>query len=361
MAESSEETQSPPRRQRGSLFFPLLLIAVGVIFLLDNFGALEGDAWSYIATFWPILLIVIGLDSIYRGEGIVGAAFMLGLGVVFLLSNLGYLDLNIWQLVLRLWPLLLVAIGIDLLIGRRSWVASLVGLVVILGLLAGALWLYGVGLESGQALPGETIQQELGNAARASVVLDMAAGSLQVGTQPEPDGLIAGSVATQTGQKVRSSFSQAGDEVIYELHSSGNQVFNPVRQGSGWDWDLDLTRQVPVDLQVDFGAGEATLDLADLQASGLQVNGGVGTASVTLPARGNYDATINGAIGSIVVIVPAELGVRLNTDAALVNVQAPPDYRKEGDVYLSPGYESAQNRVNLNTGLAIGSIQIEER
>jgi hypothetical protein len=215
------------RRRRGEFIFPLP--AVGVIFLLDNLGALEGDALSYIATFWPILLIVIGLDSLYRGEGIVGATFMLGLGVVFLLSNLGYLDLNIWQLVLRLWPLLLVAIGIDLLIGRRSWVASLVGLVLILGLLAGALWLYGVGLEGGQPLPGETIQQELGNAARAQVILDMAAGSLQVGTQPEPDGLIAGSVSTRTDQKVRSSFSQSGDQVVYELHSSGNQVFNPVR------------------------------------------------------------------------------------------------------------------------------------
>jgi predicted membrane protein len=118
---------------------------------------------------------------------------------------------------------------------------------------------------------------------------------------------------------------------------------------------------VPVDLQVDFGAGEALLDLEDLQASALQVNGGVGEASVTLPAKGNYNATVNGAIGSIVIIVPEELGVRLDTDAALVSVQVPPGYRKEGDVYLSPGYESAQNRVNLNAGLAIGSIQIEER
>lgn len=348
-------------RQRRSLFFPLLLIAVGVVFLLDNLGALQGDAWSYLASLWPVILIVIGLDSIYRGEGIVGAAFMIGLGVVFLLANLGYLDLNIWQLALRLWPLLLVAIGFDILIGRRSWLASLAGLVVILALLAGALWLFGVRVDNAQPVPGETIRQALGNAGRGRVALELGAGTLQVDVLSEPGDLVAGSVSSQSGQQPKSSLAQEGDLAVYSLRSRGVAFYNPGRRGAGWDWDLGLTRQVPVELQVNLGAGEAEFDLWALQADDLNIDLGVGQATLTLPAEGHYTARLNGAIGSLNVLVPSGLGVRVDGNTALASLQVPPGYQKDGDVYLSPDYATAENRVDLSVGMAIGSIQIQER
>ena len=47
-----------------------------------------------------------------RHGGLVGPAILIGLGVVFLLNNLGMLDWGIWNILLRLWPLLLIAIGL---------------------------------------------------------------------------------------------------------------------------------------------------------------------------------------------------------------------------------------------------------
>jgi hypothetical protein len=51
---------------RGPIFWPLLLIAVGVMFLLINFGVLPANTWDVIWRFWPVILIVIGLDIIWR-------------------------------------------------------------------------------------------------------------------------------------------------------------------------------------------------------------------------------------------------------------------------------------------------------
>lgn len=59
----STPTQAPyyPRRQR-SLFGPLLLIAIGVLFLLRNFGVISGQAfWWWFGRYWPVLLILLGL------------------------------------------------------------------------------------------------------------------------------------------------------------------------------------------------------------------------------------------------------------------------------------------------------------
>ena len=59
-----------------------------------------------------------------RRGGLVGAAILVTLGVVLLLNNLGYLGWGVWETLGHLWPLLLIAIGLDLMIGRRSILGS---------------------------------------------------------------------------------------------------------------------------------------------------------------------------------------------------------------------------------------------
>ncbi len=41
------------------MFFALILIALGVVFLLKNLGYISADAWDII---WPILIIVAGFS-----------------------------------------------------------------------------------------------------------------------------------------------------------------------------------------------------------------------------------------------------------------------------------------------------------
>src|SRR3970040_344778 len=132
------EERRPTRR---SIFFPVILIILGIIFLLSNVGVLTDSVWENVLRLWPVLLIA--------------------LGTVFLLANLGYLALNVWELIFRLWPILLIAIGLDIVIGRRSFLLSLVGLILIFALFIGALWLFGVRADAGQALDSEQISQPL--------------------------------------------------------------------------------------------------------------------------------------------------------------------------------------------------------
>ena len=66
-------------------------------------------------------------------RGVAGPLILIAIGAAFLLSNMGLLSWSAWGL-LRLWPLILMAIWIDLLIGRRSVLGTLVA-----GLLIGYL------------------------------------------------------------------------------------------------------------------------------------------------------------------------------------------------------------------------------
>ena len=47
------------------MFIGILVLAVGVVFLLQNLGYVNGSVWGII---WPAIIIVIGLSMIFRGR-----------------------------------------------------------------------------------------------------------------------------------------------------------------------------------------------------------------------------------------------------------------------------------------------------
>lgn len=111
-------------RPTARLVIGLLVIALGVLFALDNLNLFEAEP---VLRFWPVLLIAVGLWKIAqptsRGGGLTGY-LILGLGLV-LLANRFLSWLGIYFEVDDLWPLALVVVGLWLVYGafRRASVA----------------------------------------------------------------------------------------------------------------------------------------------------------------------------------------------------------------------------------------------
>ncbi len=123
-------------------------------------------------------------------------------------------------------------------------------------------------------------------------------------------------------------------------------------------WDLGLNPDVPLQLEISLGVGQSDVDLTGLTLSDLEVSMGVGQTTVILPDEGRFRAKIEGAIGQTVVVIPAGLAARIHVDTGLAGRQLPDGYQRRDDVYTSPGYESADNRVDLEVSQAIGNITI---
>ena len=66
-----------------------------------------------------------------RRGGVVGPLVLIFIGGVFLLQNAGYLPPNFWTNLWRLWPLVLVLAGIELLLAHRVPWLALAGLAAI--------------------------------------------------------------------------------------------------------------------------------------------------------------------------------------------------------------------------------------
>ena len=90
------------------LVFGLVIIAVGVLFTLDNLGLADAERyWRW----WPMAMILVGVAKLWQSRGgasnPIGGVFLLLVGSWFQLHNLGMIDRDLWNF----WPLLLVFIG----------------------------------------------------------------------------------------------------------------------------------------------------------------------------------------------------------------------------------------------------------
>jgi predicted membrane protein len=97
------------RHGSGRIFWGLVLIILGSLFLLDQMGEL--DFGEIIGHYWPVIFILIGLsiliNSGFRDAG--SGLFFVLFGAVFLLFELGVLDRHVWRYV---WPLAIIALGL---------------------------------------------------------------------------------------------------------------------------------------------------------------------------------------------------------------------------------------------------------
>lgn len=361
------EENDRPRRHRPSIIFPLVLIVLGLVFLFNNLGILRGELMNTIVSLWPVLLIALGIDGFVRERNIAGPTFLIGLGTFILLSNFGLISMGSWSVLLQLWPLLIVAVGLDILIGRRSTWLSGIALILVLGILATFLWLGGVvRTPAGTRLTGQNVQQSLGEISSAVVSLNPSVGSLHVSSSSNGDYLLNGRINKLRGEEVDSSYSVDGNEANYRLSSRGVVFsFGPLNIAAegrdNWTWDVELTPNVPIELRTSLGAGQVYLALQDLNLIDLSSEFGIGETVVELPASGRVQVDISGAIGKITVFVPEGMAVRLDPDTLISGIDVPENFRKEGDYYYSPGYELAQNVADLSLGLVIGSIEIDQR
>jgi len=104
------------RDYQGRIFAGLLIILIGVLFLLGNLGKL--DFWDMFSTYWPVILIFIGLwhlvvhESRTWGFGLI----LIAVGGFFLLNNLDVIRGRVW---LYFWPLLIIAAGLWIIFRPR--------------------------------------------------------------------------------------------------------------------------------------------------------------------------------------------------------------------------------------------------
>jgi len=344
-----DREQKRPQTRR-DYFGPLLLIVIGLIFLASNLGLLPGEGWGTVFRLWPLLLIVAGLNDLLRGDGLIWPLLMMGVGAFLLLNYFGPREYISWSSLLKLWPILLIAGGIDLLLKEHTIWTTIIGLVLAAALIGGGYWLAVASeMPSRQVME---IRQEIAEDYQLAVVsLSLGAGQLELDDFRHEGLLVSGTVSPD---QVEEDLRYGTQTWEYSLTAD-----QPVVYPNSNRWDLNLNQQIRMDLQVDNGAGEVFLAAEGLQLNMLEVDQGIGRLVVRLPAEVSGQVRINQAVGQLTLILPEDAAVEIEVRKGLSVIDFPRELVDQDGVIRSKRTGEDHPGMEIILEQAVGRIDIQ--
>ena len=333
-------------RPDSSLFSPIVLIAIGVFWLLSNFGILPSIDWGKILRLWPLLLIFWGLNLIFRSAPKPFSALLsalLGVIAVGLFVTIIFFSDTI--------PILPATVG------------------------------------DAPVVINEAIAVPLEGAESAEVSIE---------TSLVPTKLYA---LTDSNQLLEGQVSYIGDLILdSDIGSTEAKVKLDTKTQSGWfldpsnwnqfddddDWQIGLTTEIPLDLTIDAGSGSGEYALGQLQLSDFALDGGSGSLSVVLP-DGVYDAKVDLASGSsrwtlpadgggeydfdvgsgsMSLLIPQGIEAQIEIDRGSGSFSADSRFElisgdEDNGTWQTTGYDAADNRLDIKIDSGSGSVSVE--
>jgi hypothetical protein len=293
--------------------------------------------------FWPIILI--------------------GVGVIFLLNNLGVITGSPWEVIWRLWPVLLIALGLEILIGRTGAAGSIVSAVLGLVVVGGVLWvliarpaLPGFNLNFSGELKTTNVEYPLKDVRSASVSIGFTTGTNELSALTDSNKLLEGTIRHYGN--LTFDASDSGSQANVRMNSSNVSISMPFG-GSEERWNVALNTGVAYDLNLEMGVGQSTVDLSKLTVTGGRLNAGVGTTDLTLPAKGKFTMSIDGGVGTVRIRLPGKMALRVEVDTGIGSFNPGSRLRAlGGDNYETEGFSTAENAITLRIKAGVGTISV---
>jgi N-terminal domain of toast_rack, DUF2154 len=128
---------------------------------------------------------------------------------------------------------------------------------------------------------------------------------------------------------------------------------------SHYQWKLRLNNRVPVDVVTHLGAGNAELNLGDLDLRGVEVHMGVGNLDMDLrgaPKR-DYNVEIHGAVGNASVRLPSGAGIVAEVKGGIGNIDVQGLEKRNGR-WMNAKHEDGKVTIHLDIRGGVGNITL---
>ncbi len=301
----------------------------------------------------------------YR-PSLVGPLILITIGVLLLLNQTGRLRWDVLWSLWRYWPVILILLGIEILIGiSQSRVLYLLGLLIAVAVLAG---LIGYAMLQGGETPAqrpatatETLSQGLQDAERGLVTLRLGAGMIKVGTLADSPNLVEGKIEyAEQSRKVEEHLTVKNGRAEFDLSGRQENLLWTPGAKMNETWQLQFTPRVPLEMRIEMGAGSVEADLSGLKITRLDLNMGVGSIVLTLPAaEGTAAVSVKLAIGEVTVVIPPWVGVKMRANKLLSSVNVGGGrLTRSGDDWVSDNYTTSPSKIDLRIDNVMGTINV---
>ncbi len=314
--------EGTPAPRRISLFAPILLIAIGSIFLYANWHP-NFDVWPIFRDYWPLLLIFIGLGKIFDN----------------------------WQRSKH------PDARANYSVGGTIAALALVGVLLLLFSHGGRLHRWR-GSNTVYAMQHQSRSVDKLNAKTVHVALEMNAGELNLsgGSSHLAEADFDYRSASGAPKVEYSVAGTTGDLRITQDNSEDH-----IHTTTDNNWTVHFANDVPLEIKIDMGAGRGNLRLRDIDVTRLNLDIGAGQVDVDLTGDRKSDLTadIEGGVGTASIRLPKNVGVIVTATGGLGTINAH-GLKHDGDQYMNEMYGKSPVTIHLKVEGGVGTISLTE-
>lgn len=294
--------------------------------------------WNIGSVFWGLLFVLVG--------------------VLLLLGNLGLVAINlanIWQL----WPMLIIGAGLSLL-SLRGWLGGLVSFVAavaLLGLVAFALvdnpiYPNSFGSKAQTTILSDTADQ----AKKLQITIDTGAADITLSSSRERRGVEARQESNRLRLVKKTETKGDTRHVLFSTESTGGLWLGNVTNNLG----VDLTRSLPVALNINTGATNVRGDLSQVRLTSLDIDTGASSVDLRLGVlERRQEISLDAGASSITLYIPKQAGVRVDSNNGLTNKEFRGLDKVSDSRYESSGFDDAEKQIIIRTNLGVTDFQIK--
>lgn len=292
------------------------------------------------------------------------------IGVVWLLSNLDIFSFSVIDVFFRslgkLWPLLLIGIGINILLKENIILRLLVWLIIL-----AAVMLYGIVTLNTDNLNNNHVAPNYDYSETHDYSL-----SKEEGTE---EGILnlgfgAGDFRlASTGANLLEVKSNIPDLKYDHRFQNGNKKavidFNKTKYTWQGNHDklfcyMNLDQDIIWEMDLDLGAAKGNLDVKDLAVRKISLD--VGAADIDLflgnKNKGQTEIAINAGASNLEINLPKEAGLKIKLDSALSgNNISELGLDKKGDYHISPDYDNKEVKFLFDVGMGVGNLKFHQQ
>jgi len=292
--------------------------------------------------FWGVLLLVIG-----------------GL---FLLNNLGWYYPD-WSGIWRFWPVVLILWGISALVPNQKvkWIFSAF-MAVLLGMIL--FWMFSFGWidSDGTFVRGKAKTQYMNQTYSPDIkraVLDVETGATRIEIDGTTSDLVEVESRSHFGEYELTT-SQTGDAANVDLSFQTDRVHWGFGSGRRNFTRIKLHPEVMWDLVMKIGAAKAELNLSEFKSERIRIE--AGAASIRLRLGDHSPETsveLRTGVAAVIIEVPTDVGCRVEIDAPLSKKSFQGLRKIEDGLYETDNYASAEKKINIEIDAGVSKLVVK--
>lgn len=283
--------------------------------------------------------------------------FFISIGIVFLLINFGVVSGgSILRTLLQYWPALFILIGMNIIFRKNEIAKSIIWLVFLALLVSFSYYnWYAFENRSGSLNYSSNVEIKKSSGLENGI-LKIGLGGSRILIDSSTSNLLDAYVS-EDNVLHKEYYIEDNKTAIVEFKNNENVFIWP---GSREENRFSLSKETKWDIDINSGVASGILDMSNLIVEKLNLNTGAASFELIFGSRSKMtEAVIKAGASSFDIVVPRDSGVKVDVKGVLTGDNLEElKWDKQGDFYVSPNYNSAENKINLYIDIGVGRFDI---